>query len=63
MALARALANLSPKHQEVLYLISQQGFSVEETSQILDVPVGTIKSRMSYARKALLAALVPLQDG
>jgi RNA polymerase sigma-70 factor, ECF subfamily len=57
LTLARALAALSPKHREALYLVSQQGFSLEEAAAILGVPVGTVKSRMSYARKALLAAL------
>jgi len=57
LALAQALAALSPKHREALYLVSRQGFSLEEAAAILGVPVGTVKSRMSYARKALLAAL------
>jgi RNA polymerase sigma-70 factor, ECF subfamily len=57
LALTQALDALSPKHREALYLVSRQGFSLEETAAILDVPVGTVKSRMSYARKALLAAL------
>lgn len=57
LALAEALRCLSPKHKEVLYLVSQQGFTLEEAAQILEVPLGTIKSRMSYARQALLRAL------
>jgi RNA polymerase sigma-70 factor (ECF subfamily) len=57
LALTQALGALSPKHREALYLVSRQGFSLEEAAAILDVPVGTVKSRMSYASKALLAAL------
>jgi RNA polymerase sigma-70 factor, ECF subfamily len=57
LALVEALRHLSPKHREVLYLVSQQGFSQEEAAQILAVPVGTVKSRMSYARQALIRAL------
>jgi RNA polymerase sigma-70 factor (ECF subfamily) len=57
LALADALLRLSPKHREVLYLVSQQGFTLEEAARILAVPVGTVKSRMSYARQALLRAL------
>jgi len=30
-----------------------QGFSLEEIAYILDCPVGTVKSRLHYARKAL----------
>lgn len=54
VALADALARLSSAHREVLLLVFQQGFSLEEAACILDVPVGTIKSRVSYARRALL---------
>ncbi len=57
LALTQALGALSAKHREALYLVSRQGFSLEETATILDTPVGTVKSRLSYARKALLAAL------
>jgi RNA polymerase sigma-70 factor, ECF subfamily len=57
LALADALGRLSAKHREVLALIFQYGFSPDEAAQILDVPAGTVKSRISYARKALLRAL------
>ncbi|MGO8950985.1 MAG: RNA polymerase sigma factor [Ktedonobacterales bacterium] len=53
MALGDALNHLSPKHREVLVLVFQHGFSLDEAAQILDVPAGTVKSRISYARKAL----------
>lgn len=57
LALSDALDGLSPKHREALTLVFQHGFSLHEAAQILDVPVGTVKSRISYARKALLRAL------
>lgn len=64
LTLADALAHLSTKHREVLDLVSRQGFSLEEVAQILDVPTGTVKSRLSYAHlsyahKALLRELCP----
>ncbi len=52
-----ALGRLSPKHREALALVFQHGFSLDEAAQILDVPAGTVKSRLSYARKALLREL------
>src|SRR5258706_9446695 len=57
LALEEALGQLSVKHRAVLHLVFQQGFSAEEVAQILDIPVGTVKSRVSYARRALTSAL------
>ena len=53
LSLAEALDHLSTKHREALDLVFYHGFSLEETAQILDTPLGTIKSRLSYARRAL----------
>jgi RNA polymerase sigma-70 factor (ECF subfamily) len=55
--LGEALSRLSPKHREVLHLVFQQGFTAEEVAEILGTPVGTVKSRVSYARQALQRAL------
>ncbi|GEM_PF-722360 len=57
LALTSALDSLSQKHRETLELVFDQGFSLEEVSRILQVPLGTVKSRLSYARQALLRAL------
>jgi RNA polymerase sigma-70 factor, ECF subfamily len=51
--LDEAIRSLSDKHREVLYLICLQGFSIDEVAEILAVPSGTVKSRLSYARQAL----------
>ena len=53
LSLAEALGHLSAKHREALDLVFIYGFSLEETAQILDTPLGTVKSRLSYARRAL----------
>ena len=57
MALAEGMARLSPKHREVLDLFFFHGFTVDEVAHILDIPTGTVKSRLSYARRALLREL------
>lgn len=57
MALEEALDSLSSKHREVLTLVFQYGFALQEAAQILDVPIGTVKSRINYARKSLMRAL------
>ncbi|HEV8193551.1 MAG TPA: RNA polymerase sigma factor [Ktedonobacterales bacterium] len=58
VALADALARLSSAHREVLLLVLQQGFSIDEVASILASPVGTVKRRISYARRALLRSHV-----
>lgn len=57
-AIARALACLSPEHREVLELAFFQDFSGKEIAAIVGIPLGTVKSRLSYARQALKAALL-----
>lgn len=55
--LAKALACLTPEHREVLELAFFQDFACKEIAAVVGVPVGTVKSRLSYARRALKAAL------
>jgi RNA polymerase sigma-70 factor, ECF subfamily len=55
--LRQALTCLSREHREVMDLVYYHDKSVDEVAQILDVPPGTVKTRMFYARKKL-AALV-----
>ncbi|MDH3231414.1 MAG: RNA polymerase sigma factor [Alphaproteobacteria bacterium] len=51
------LTKLSPAHREVLGLVDVSGFSYGEAAVILDVPVGTVTSRVARARNAMLAHL------
>lgn len=53
----QALDRLEPSHREVLELIELAGFKYAEAAEILGVPVGTIMSRLSRARLALLEAI------
>lgn len=53
----QALPRLSAKHRAVLELTFYHGFSQAEIAQIVGCPVGTVKSRMSYARRYLRQAL------
>lgn len=52
-----ALRELSPQQRDVLVLFDVQGHSYEEVAAILEVPMGTVKSRLSRARLALRAQL------
>jgi len=47
------LGKLQPKHREVLILYEMDGLSYPEIAKVLHVPVGTIMSRLFYARKRL----------
>lgn len=57
LILIAAFRRLAPKHREALELVYQQGFTLEEVAHILDVPLGTVKSRISNARRALQGEL------
>jgi RNA polymerase sigma-70 factor (ECF subfamily) len=55
--LYRAMDQLSEKNREILLLKEIQGLKVEEISDLLAVPVGTVKSRASRARLELAARI------
>jgi RNA polymerase sigma-70 factor (ECF subfamily) len=62
LALVEALRALSPAHREVLELVFHHGFALAEVAQILDIPLGTVKSRVSYARRALATAFASIDS-
>lgn len=51
--LAGALAQLPAEQREVLLLVTLDERSYEEAARILDLPVGTVMSRLSRARERL----------
>jgi RNA polymerase sigma-70 factor (ECF subfamily) len=53
MDLAAALADMSEEHRQVLVLRELQGLSYDEISRILNVPCGTVESRLFRARRAM----------
>jgi RNA polymerase sigma-70 factor (ECF subfamily) len=53
----QGLATLAETHREIISLIDIAGFSYGEAADLLNVPVGTIMSRIARARGALLAAI------
>jgi RNA polymerase sigma-70 factor (ECF subfamily) len=55
--LARAMRSLPDEQREALILVGAGGFSCEEASRICGCAVGTIKSRVARARKALISQL------
>jgi RNA polymerase sigma-70 factor, ECF subfamily len=52
-----AYLRLSEEHREVLLLVAIEGLQYEEAATVLNVPLGTVRSRLSRARQALRDAL------
>ena len=59
-AIRQAVACLPPEHRAVVDLTFHFDRSYQEIAQILDCPVGTVKSRMFHARAKLRPLLVHL---
>ena len=53
----RALGCISLTHREVLTLFFLEDLSHEQMAEVLGIPPGTVKSRLSYAKRALRAVL------
>ena len=51
--LASALARLPEEQRQVILLVGLEGMSYQEVATVLDVPIGTVMSRLSRAREAL----------
>jgi RNA polymerase sigma-70 factor (ECF subfamily) len=51
--LDRALAQLSAEQREVLLLVGLEGMDYENVAEILGVPIGTVRSRLSRGRERL----------
>ena len=56
----RALRDLPPTHREVLILRELEGMSYKEISEIMDLPAGTVMSRLSRARDGFRQSLANL---
>jgi DNA-directed RNA polymerase specialized sigma24 family protein len=51
--LDRALAQIPEERRQVILLIGLEDISYKEAATILDVPIGTIRSRLSRGRESL----------
>ncbi len=57
LAVKLEMAKLPRRQREIIALIDLVGMSYAETAQLLGVPVGTVMSRISRARRMLLDAI------
>jgi RNA polymerase sigma-70 factor, ECF subfamily len=58
---AAAIARLPPLAREVLELTFGAALSQQDLAAVLGIPVGTVKSRLHHAKRALRAALRPAE--
>lgn len=52
-----ALNRIAPEHRSILVLRDVRGLEYEQVAEALDIPVGTVKSRLFRARTALREAM------
>ncbi|PLX35160.1 MAG: RNA polymerase subunit sigma [Hyphomicrobiales bacterium] len=53
----QCMQQLSPEHGEIIDLVYYHEKSINEVSEIVGIPVGTVKTRMFHARRKLSALL------
>lgn len=58
--ITQALAALPEHHRTIIMLSDLEGLSYREIAEVLDVPMGTVMSRLHHARKRLRGLLGPL---
>jgi RNA polymerase sigma-70 factor (ECF subfamily) len=56
------LNQLGQEHRSAFLLRYREGFSIREVAETLELPEGTVKSRLFYARKILAEKLHYLKD-
>lgn len=59
--LVTALNDLAQEHREILVLRDYSGFAYDEIARVLNIPKGTVMSRIHRARSALHKRLVELE--
>ena len=57
-AVRNAVSKLPENHRQVITLVDLEGFSYADVAQILDVPTGTVMSRLCRARQTLATKLL-----
>ncbi len=66
-AVRTALATISPEHREILVLKEMEDMSYAGISEAMNIPAGTVASRLYHARAALRKALerrgIPMKGG
>jgi len=58
LEIQNGIRDLDPRFREVLFIVDIQGFNYSECAALLGVPLGTVMSRLSRARKRLREHLI-----
>jgi RNA polymerase sigma-70 factor (ECF subfamily) len=58
-----ALSQISPEHREVLTLRFLEEMTLGEIAEVIDCPVGTVKSRLHYASREMLSVIEEQENG
>ncbi len=53
-----AFSQLPEEFREVCYLVDVEGYAYDETARLLNIPIGTVMSRLHRSREALKAKLL-----
>jgi RNA polymerase sigma-70 factor (ECF subfamily) len=61
--LSEALSELSERQRVAVTMFDAEGYSHADIAEIMDVPVGTVRSLVFHARRALRKALAPYRGG
>ncbi|HXG77553.1 MAG TPA: sigma-70 family RNA polymerase sigma factor [Gaiellaceae bacterium] len=56
-SVVKALSEIAPQFREVVVLVDIGDFTYADAAQILDIPIGTVMSRLHRGRRALKAKL------
>lgn len=57
-AIAKAIGALDPNYRDVVLLVDVDDFTYAQVSDLLDIPIGTVRSRLYRARRQLQEALL-----
>jgi RNA polymerase sigma-70 factor, ECF subfamily len=63
MSVQSAMARLPEEQRMAVSLVLVEGLPYKEAAEVLDVPIGTLTSRLARGREALQAMLDPLRGG
>jgi RNA polymerase sigma-70 factor (ECF subfamily) len=61
--LERAIAALPEEQRQVILLVGLEGMRYEDVAKILDIPIGTVRSRLSRGRDMLRRLMEMKEDG